>query len=385
MKDLGRQERGASNTARRTGGATGIRPLEREDLPRAVRLFELVMRPQASPLPQLRSFLEQTLFDNPWADSELPSLVYEDEQGEIVGLICSNPRRMLFDGRPVRMTCSAYLLTHPGARNRAPGALLLRAHLAGSQDLTITDGGTDTVRRMWEGLGGQTAHLGCLSFVKVFRPWQLAGDQVLRGRSFKPLESGLRPVWSALDRASERVAKKALVPPRPDGTAEQLTAAAMLEHLPDVAGSVRLRSDYDQPYLEWLFDRVDDITRWGPVHPRLVPRGPLWAELVRKNGQVQGWFICHLRRGGACRLLQLAATDHGVDMVVDQLVYCARQRGAAGLYGRMEPRLVAPVSRHRCLLRFSPGRLLVHSRQKDITDAILSGDALLTRLDGEWW
>jgi hypothetical protein len=343
------------------------------------------MRPQAAPLPQLHSFFEQILFDNPWADSELPSLVYEDDQGEIVGLICSNPRRMLFDGRPVRMVCSAYLLTHPGTRNRALGALLMHALLAGSQELTITDGATDTVRRMWEGLGGQTAHLGCLSFVKVLRPWQLAGGQVLRGRSFEPLEAGLRPVLSALDWASARVARKVLVPPTPEGTAEQLTPTAMLEHLPDVTGSVRLRADYDRPYLEWLFDRVEDVTRWGPVQPRLVPRGPLWAELVRKDGRVQGWFVCQLRKGGFCRLLQLAATDHGADVVFDQLVYRARQRGAAGLYGRMEPHLVGPVSRNRCLLRFSPGRLLVHSREQEIMDAILSGDALLTRLDGEWW
>ncbi len=35
------------------------------------------------------------------------------------------------------------------------GALLMRRHLSGPQELTITDGPTDTVRRMWAGLGGQ--------------------------------------------------------------------------------------------------------------------------------------------------------------------------------------------------------------------------------------
>ncbi|PYV37436.1 MAG: hypothetical protein DMG09_14810, partial [Acidobacteria bacterium] len=77
-----------------------IRPLERKDIPEVVGLFELVMRSGASkPLPQLAGFFERTLFDSPWADADIPSLVYEDA-GEIVGLICSNPRRMLFDGRP---------------------------------------------------------------------------------------------------------------------------------------------------------------------------------------------------------------------------------------------------------------------------------------------
>lgn len=362
-----------------------VRELQREDLAHVVRLFELVMREgETEPLPQLNGFFRETLFDNPWADPALPSLVYEDD-GEIVGVTCSNPRRMLFDGEPIRMACSAYLITHPRVRKQAVGALLMRAHLAGPQDLTITDGATDTVRRMWEALGGQTAHLGCLSFIKVFRPWQLAGDRLLRGRGTEPVEGALRSVSSALDWASARVATKTLVPRTPDGTTETLTPVAMLEHLPTVAGSVRLRAHYDRPYLEWLFEQADDITRWGPVQPRLVLRGPLWAELVRRNGRVQGWYVCHLRRGGLCRLLQLAATDQGADTVFDQLVYRARQLGAAGLYGRLEPRLFAPVSRHRCLIRPGPGRLLVHSGRPEILHAILSGAALLTRLDGEWW
>ena len=362
-----------------------IRPLERKDIPEVVGLFELVMRSGASkPLPQLAGFFERTLFDSPWADPDIPSLVYEDA-GEIVGLICSNPRRMLFDGRPIRMACSAYLLTHPRVRGQAVGALLMRAFRAGPQDLTVTDGATETVRRMSETLGGQTAHLGCLSFVRVFRPSQLASDHLFGGGSVRPLQAGLRPAWSAFDWVSARLAAKTLVPAKPDGTVEDLTPAAMLEHLPTVTASARLRSDYDLQYLEWLFEELDDISRWGPVQPRLVRRGPRWAELVKRNGQVLGWYVCQLRRGGFCRLLQFAATEQGAETVFDQLAYRARELGAAGLYGRIEPRLVGPLSTRGCLIRFGDGRLLVHSTREEIVHAILSGNALLTRLDGEWW
>jgi hypothetical protein len=365
---------------------SGIRPVEREDLPQVAGLFELVMRSGSStPLPQLVGFFERTLFDNPWADPEIPSFVYVDDGGEIVGLICSNPRRMRFDGRPTRMACSAYLITHPRAGKQVVGALLMRACLAGPQDLTITDGATETVRRMWEALGGRTVHLSCLSFIWVFRPWQLAGDHLLHGRAPEPLESALRPAWSAFDWVSAQVARRTLVPHAPEATVAPLTPSKMLEYLPAVTASLRLHADYDRPYLEWLFGELEEVSRWGPIQPRLVRRGSRWAELVRKNGRVVGWYVCHLRRSGFCRLLQLAATEESADTVFEQLAYRAREQGATGVYGRIEPRLVGPLSRRRCLIRFGEGRLLVHSKHEGILDAILSGDALLTRLDGEWW
>ena len=60
---------------------------------------------------------QSTLLDSPWADPELPSLVAIDGN-EIVGMIGSNVRRMRFDDRPVRMVCSAHLLSHPRVRQR---------------------------------------------------------------------------------------------------------------------------------------------------------------------------------------------------------------------------------------------------------------------------
>ena len=103
-----------------------IRPLEQEDLPAVARLYQVVMRGGGDAPPAfLEPFFERTLLDQPWADSTIPSLVYVEE-GEIVGFIGSNVRRMRFDGRPVTMACSAHQIAHPRVRKRAVGALLMR-------------------------------------------------------------------------------------------------------------------------------------------------------------------------------------------------------------------------------------------------------------------
>ncbi len=270
------------------------------------------------------------------------------------------------------------------------GALLLRSYLRGPQDVTISDGATETVRRMWEGLGGKTHHLRCLNFIEVFRPWQLGTDYVLGGRGLARLEAALRPVASGLDRATGWVAGGRLRPDRPAGTAEELTPAKLIEHLAEVAASMRLHPDYDRPYLEWLFRELDEVAARGPLWSagegrRIVRRGPLWAELIREDGHVAGWYVCHLRRGGFCRILQFAATGRGAETVFGQLAYRARERGAAGLYGRMEPWLFAPVSTSGAHIRIHEGRMLVHSRNREILDTLFTDSAFLTRLDGEWW
>jgi hypothetical protein len=367
---------------------SGIRPLEREDLPAIVRLYEQIMR-GGEPAPHLVEFFERTLLDQPWADPEIPSLVYA-EDGEILGFIASSVRRMRYEGSEIRLGCSGHLLSRPDARTRGVGALLLRAYLAGPQDLTISDGSTETVRRIWHGLGGDTVYLGCLSYIQVFRPWRLAADYLLGRPSLTPLHTIVGPVSSGLDAVARLVTGHMLQPEQPEGTVEQLTPAAMIEHLPQVTASLRLVPAYDRVYLDWLFQELAQVVNRGPLWAagdgrRLVARGPLWAELVRQGDRVLGWYVCHLRRGGFCRVLQVAAGPRDAETVFGHLAYRARKRGAAGLYGRLEPGVFGPVSTGRSLLRVHEGRMLAHSRDRGILDAIYSGNSLVTRLDGEWW
>jgi len=364
---------------------TTIRPLERADLPEVARLYVLVTRDgSATPDPEVESFFGRTLLDQPWIDPALPSLVAVDGD-KIVGFIGSNVRRMTFDGRPVRMVCSAHLVSHPRVRNRAVGAKLMKALLDGPQDLTITDGATDTVRRMWEAFGGHVVHLGALSFVRLFRPWSLGTDLLLERRISERLRPPVRGLSRGLDRVTELAAARRLRPERPSVASEPLTPALLVEHAESVAGPARLRTAYDAGYVAWLFDELRRVEVRGTVWAHGVPRGPLWAELVSSDGRVVGWYVCHLRRGGFCRVLQFASTARGAETVFAQLSFRAWELHAAALSGRLEPRLVAPVTAARCLIRPSGGRLLVHARDAEMAGAVRAGDAFLTQMDGEWW
>lgn len=361
-----------------------IRPLERADIPAVARLFSLVWRgaPDAADS-ELERFFESTLLDHPWADPELPSFVATNGD-EIVGMIGSNVRRMTFDGRPIRMVCSAHLVAHPRARGRAVGARLLKTLLAGPQDLTTTDGATDEMRRLWEAVGGSAVHLGALSFVRLFKPATLGLDLLLDRKGRRVEASPLRLLPGSLDRLAALVARKRLVPSAARATAAALSPSFVVEQADDVAATARLRAAYDEPYVTWLFDELGRVAARGTLWRDGIARGRLWAESIHRDGLL-GWYVCHLRTGGFCRVLQVVARPRALDDVFAALSSRARSLGAAALYGRLEPELVAPVTAAGCVIRPSDGRLLVHSRTPQLATAVRAGDALLTRLDGEWW
>lgn len=362
-----------------------IRPLVRGDLPSVARLFSLVWRGSEDAADaELERFFASTLLDQPWADPELPSLVATDGD-EIVGFIGSNVRRITFDGAPRRMVCSAHLVSHPRARGAAVGARLMKTLLAGPQDATITDGATNEVRRMWEALGGEAVPLGALSFVRLFRPASLGAELLLGRGRLRHVGGAARRVAHGVDRVAERVVRSRLVPATPRAAAVALTPEALVDHASGITGWARVRADYDVSYVTWLFGELARVEERGTLWADGVARGGLWAEAVRSEGATLGWYVCHLRRDGFCRVLQLVARPRAAEAVFEQLSFRARLFGAAALYGRVEPMLVGPVTEAPCLIRPSDGRLLVHSRDRELANAVRAGDAVLTRLDGEWW
>jgi hypothetical protein len=360
---------------------SAIRSFERRDLEQVAALHasDGNLGRDDERIQRFASFFERTLLDHPWTDDEVPSLVYE-ESDQVLGFLGSNVRRMRFDDRPIRVACSAHLIAHPRVRHKAVGARLLGAYLNGAQDLTITDGANEIVRRMWEGFRGQTVHVGCVTFARVIRPFALATHRLAARSRVHGAETMLRPVARTLDAATTR-----LVGGDAGGDAETqpLTAADLAERVHELDG-LRLVPNYDVEYLSWLFGELDRVGR-EHVFPNRVPRGRLVAETVVRGGRWIGWYVAHVRRGGLCRVLQLVARGDSAGTVADVLTARARAAGAIGVYGRLEPHLVGPLSERRTLLRFSHGRLLVHAHEQEIVDVILRGDAMLTRLDGEWW
>jgi GNAT superfamily N-acetyltransferase len=353
-----------------------VRPLCEEDLDQVVSLYQSVFRTprgRTDSPPALRAYFERTLVRQPWADPDLPSLVYEGPDGRVLGFIGAHVRRLKLDGEPLRLVCAGQLVSDPAAQRRGVGAILLRALLKGPQDVTITDGGTPTVAEMWGRLTGEVgASLRSVAWIRPFRPACALGDRFFRQIGHEDWYPAVLPVLGAFD----RLVKRRLEPDAPAGVdaGEELTPGALLSHLPAVTEGLQLHVDYDRPYLEWLFDEMEQVRS----------RGPLARRLVRRGDAVIGWYVAYLPPNGLGQTLQVAALPGAVDAVVERLFFDAAEAGVAALAGRLEPALFEPLLKRHCVLR-QVARALVHSSDPAVRCAVERGRALLTRMDGEWW
>lgn len=320
----------------------------------------------------LAPFFERTLLDHPWADPEIPSLVFETSDQRIIGFIGSHVRRLTMNGRQLTMGCSGQLVAEPGERHFGIGARLMQSYNAGPQDLSITDGANDIVSGIWSRLGGYTMHPASTVWTRLFRPWRTIGNMWLGRRPRERLERVARPAWVALDRPTARITRPS---ESPAGViAAPLTPQAMIAHHAELVGDAVLAVDYDEEYLEWLFREM----------AAMRSRGTLTRRLLSMEDRLIGWYVAYLKPDGVSQAVQVVARRGHHGTVLDHLFADAWNAGSDAVEGRLDQALYEPVSSRRCWLHFG-ARALFQSRDPEILAAISLGRSALTRLDGEWW
>jgi hypothetical protein len=357
-------------------GMRGIRPLQSDDLQQVAALYEKVVRSgKPAPPPGLVEDFDRFFLKCPLADPEIPSLVFEDEDNRIAGFLGMYVRQLQLDGRSIRMACSGQLVTDETSRSRGVGIFLTREHLKGPQELSITDGSTHTVARLWEYLGGQTCQLRSIQWTKTFRPWAFAANRAKSRAPLRSLAVASRPFTWLLDQPSSLL-RRASAKPEQKITTQDLGVREMVSSWKSLTAKRRLTMDYNEEYLDWLMKEMRSIRSRGALHAKSV---------VDKRGSILGWYIYFLAGGGTAQVVQLIAADGQADTVVDAMFEDADRRGAAAMAGRVEPDLLESLTRHRCHLRYGQPLSLIHSPDPEILSLLNSKFALLTRLDGELW
>jgi hypothetical protein len=351
-----------------------VRPFRPDDLPDVVglrrRLFRFTERPSPA---ELADYCERVFCRHPWPDDELPSLVYEDQRGAVAGFLGVLPRRMVFQGEPVRVAIATQLMVSPESRGLA-GWRLVRAFMAGPQDLSVSDLGNDAARRLWQGLGGSVSMAHSVTWEKALRPCRLAvsrlgGGALGRGAALaaQPLAALGDVLAAAWPGANGSPAAGDTVPLAP----EILAATA-----DDVLRTFALRPDYGDGMLSWLLGQAAEKHQFGDLAGGLVRQA---------DGAVVGWFLHYTAPGRTSQVLQLAGLPAARALVLEHLLEDARRRDAIAVRGRLEPVWLPELAAQGCALRDDGPWVLYHSRRPELADAIERGDAFLSRLDGEWW
>lgn len=354
---------------------TGVRPFERADIPQLESLHARIF-PDETPAPA--AYFDEFFFRSPLAEPDLPSLVYEDRGGVVVGFLGVMPRRYSFRGRNIRAAMAAKLMVDPAARSTAAALALLKKFLAGPQELSVADTANAPGRILWQACRAQTIPLYNVHWVRRLRPSP--------SRFVKSASSGIRilrlpvamagPLLPLLDRAAGRIWRG----PPPAAPSRILHGAvdarAMAAGLRELAGERMLHPRYDERSLGWLIRRAAAKT----VHGALQTVG-VWSG----ERTLLGWYVYYLKPRGTAIVLQVAARPNAARDVLMSLFRHAWEGGAAAVTGCLQSNLMEAIAgRTDISCHLSPYWMMVHARDPELLAAIHRGDALLTRLDGEW-
>ncbi len=352
-----------------------IRPFVPEDISQVAELHKKVFPNSPFSDAELRSYFQLLFFENPWHDADLPSLVYQENRGKILGFYGVLPRPMRMQGRPIQAAVSSQFMVDPSVRNRLAAVELQNAFFAGPQDLSLTDGANEASRRVWEGLGGLTAFPYSVHWTRLLRPTRYLLERCKEHRLFAPLQLAMRPMSAAVDFLAAHESRSPFFETE-QPREEDFAWETLFAHLPRFTVSKSLCPEYDERSMHWLLERAGEKRSHGKLRKSLVRNG---------NGQIVGWYMYYLNRKGTSQVLQLVATKDSLRLVLRQLFFHAWRLGSAAVSGRVDPEFATDLSQEHCLFDFNGPRLLVHSKRADLREAIERGDAFLTRLEGEWW
>ena len=189
------------------------------------------------------------------------------------------------------------------------------------------------------------------------------------------ITQGLRPLGSVADALVARVGAGRFRDAFAGYTTEDLPLDVLAARIGEFCSDRALRPEYDERSLQWLLG----------VAQQNEPHRALRRRLVRDaRRDVAGWFLYFLEPGGTSEVVHLLARKGATEGVLHALLADAWNGGTVMLTGRLEPSMVREMSARHCYFRQVGHWSLAHSKQPDVLQAILTGQAFLSRLEGEW-
>ena len=354
-----------------------IRPATEDDVEALVDLHRRVFLDDPARIMsqpgRLAGYYRHLLFDNPWVDQDLLSWAMDGPAGDLVGFLGVMPRPLRFEGRRVRSAVTTAFMVDPALRDPRVATQLMLRVFRGPQELTWTDGATDTTKRVWTGLGGHANAGLSVKWARLYAPCRvtLQGSEPGGGRRWRRL------AMKALCPLADAVARR-LPPFRPTGselTSRDLEVAELVALHGDVAPTHPVFAEYDEPSVKWLIDFMSAYDLRGRVALRASER---------QDGTVVGWNVRYTRHGGIDDVMQLAARPGAMGLVLRDVLADAHAHGAAAVQGRLEAAVIPHVWDAQCVGKRG-GWMVYATEDPALERAMAAGTVFLSPLDGETW
>jgi hypothetical protein len=356
-----------------------LRPLAEADIPQVTELFWHYMRRREGPAPaSLLSIFHDLYFKSPFVDSAVRSFVFEGPTGDIVGFLGGVVRRMSVCDRSIRVTYGSNLVMHPEFRSGVAAPHMVATFLALDYDLTMTDSANNISRKILERNGLRVIPALNIHWRRLLRPARY-GVCGLTSSSKPWISSGVRLATNPFCKIADRIAARHTSSPfrltKSHLHGGELDAETLLRCLNDFSKGYSLKAEYTLDSLRWLLSFME----------RARSRGNLRKIVVRDDsGKVVGWYIYYVNPRAVGEVVQVGGNPKCTMDVLDHLFCDAWEQGMTGLHGVVDRRRVPDFSDKGCFFTCRGGWTLARSDKPELLKLLDYGDALFSRLDGEW-
>jgi hypothetical protein len=328
--------------------------------------------------PGLQNGFRDIFLNNPWVTPDIPSLVYL-EQGKLVGFLGVIPRTMEFRGKPIRVAVTSQFMIDREMHKGSGAIELMRRCFRGGQDLSFSDGAGEGSYIVWKSLGGRTALLYSLNWSRLLRPLGTAVSLLDRTNS-RPLQyskGAARLVGSAGDFLISKLPLGILRAPHSAYSAKLVSRAELLECINEIGWREPLKPIYTQTSFDWLLAQAAKASHSGNLRLMTV---------YDPQGARIGWFVYYAKSSGAAYVLQIGVRRKDqFRFVLQALFQDAWEMGCHTVKGQPIPQFMTELTEQHCIFRHPNPSVLIQTKDAEMMSIIQSGDAAITRLDGECW
>lgn len=354
---------------------SSVRPLIESDVPAVAGLLQRILRKTSGPAtPSLEAYLAEFFLDGPHRDPDINSQVYLRDDGAVAGFIGAMALPMEVAGRAVRTALCGTFMVDRHADDPFAGARLMRAFLAGPQDISLTETANDISTTMWRGANGVLLPGYSLEWLRVLRPAEFVIEMAAN---------------------VTRVARIAAPLARPiDGLLRKRSGQSRLFGLPaNTLPTAEIDDDATVVLLERFAKSFEARPRWQSENLLSMigesRRKALYGEMVRRSvttrdGRPVGLFQYYGDPGRIGRVIQVLAAPGQTVPVINSMIAHASDRGLVALRGRTMPMLIEAMLGQPFVF-VNAASSIVHSRDPSLVEPFRAGKAFFNGFAGESW
>ncbi|WP_421872954.1 hypothetical protein [Pararhizobium sp.] len=359
-----------------------IRALQSSDIPALAGMFQRVFRDsKMQPSKALSDYLQTFYLDAPGQDIGIHSLVHLDDSGEMTGFVGATGLPVTFDGRPLRAAICGSLMVEGREADPLAGARLLKAFLAGPQDLSFSETASEVSASMWMKLRGLALPQYSLDWLRIIRPagffTELGSSRIGAARLLRPLARKTDDILRRRMGADDL--RWSGIPASWNGQGSFKTRAVSVDEFAALfvrlTARYRLRPDFPEAQLAYILQDARQARTDGEA---------VFCQVEARTGAVIGGFVYHGDAGRIGRVLQILSIPGQERQVIDCLIAHAAERGLVALRGRTQPALLEAMLGRRISFTHIASSV-IHTKDPQILQAFQNGEGFFNGLAGEHW